>query len=41
MTGRNAESHANSIARIFPRMGRVRRTDEIIAALGATAEPQQ
>ena len=39
MTGRNAESHANSIARIFPRMGRVRRTDEIIAALGAMGEP--
>jgi nicotinamidase-related amidase len=35
MTGRNAESHANSIARVFPRMGRVRRTDEIIAALEA------
>jgi nicotinamidase-related amidase len=35
MTGRNAESHANSIAHIFPRMGRVRRTDEIIAALEA------
>jgi nicotinamidase-related amidase len=41
MTGRNAESHANSIARIFTRMGRVRRTDEIIAALGAVGEPQQ
>jgi nicotinamidase-related amidase len=40
MTGRNAESHANSIARIFPRMGRVRRADEIIAALGAMDEPQ-
>ena len=40
MTGRNAESHANSIARIFPRLGRVRRTDEIIAGLGATVEPQ-
>ena len=40
MTGRNAESHANSIARIFPRMGRVRRIDEIIAGLGATVEPQ-
>ena len=40
MTGRNAESHANSVARIFPRMGRVRRTDEIIAALGAMDEPQ-
>ncbi len=35
MTGRNAESHAHSLTRIFPRIGRVRRTDEIIAALGA------
>ncbi len=34
MTGRNAESHANSVTRIFPRLGRVRRTAEIIAALG-------
>jgi nicotinamidase-related amidase len=33
MTGRNAEGHANAIERIFPRMGRVRRTEEIIAAL--------
>ena len=33
MTGRNAESHANSLAHIFPRMGRVRGTDEIVAAL--------
>jgi len=41
MTGRNAESHADSIARIFPRMGRVRRTDEIIAALGATGASQR
>jgi nicotinamidase-related amidase len=32
MTGR--ESHANSIAHIFPRLGRVRSTDEIVAALG-------
>jgi nicotinamidase-related amidase len=40
MTGRNPESHANSIARIFPRMGRVRRTDEIIAALEAKGGPQ-
>ena len=40
MTGRNAESHTNSLARIFPRLGRVRRTDEIIAALGATDVPQ-
>jgi nicotinamidase-related amidase len=35
MTGLTAESHANSVTRIFPRMGRVRRTDEIIASLGA------
>jgi nicotinamidase-related amidase len=41
MTGRNAESHANSIARIFPRMGRVRSTDEITQALGAMGEPRQ
>ena len=33
MTGRTAESHANAVERIFPRMGRVRRTEEIIAAL--------
>jgi nicotinamidase-related amidase len=33
MTGRNAESHANAVERIFPRMGRVRSTEEIIAAL--------
>jgi nicotinamidase-related amidase len=33
MTGRSAESHANAVERIFPRMGRVRRTEEIIAAL--------
>lgn len=31
MTGRN--SHANSIANIFPRLGRVRSTAEIVAAL--------
>ncbi len=35
MTGRCVESHANSIAQIFPRMGRVRRTEEIVAALDA------
>jgi len=29
------EAHANSLERIFPRMGRVRTTDEIIAALGS------
>jgi nicotinamidase-related amidase len=33
MTGLTAESHANAIERIFPRLGRVRSTDEIIAAL--------
>jgi isochorismate hydrolase len=33
MTGRSAESHANAVEHIFPRMGRVRRTEEIIAAL--------
>lgn len=35
MTGRNAESHANAIGHIFPRMGRVRGTEEIVAALSA------
>jgi nicotinamidase-related amidase len=35
MTGRSAEGHANTIARIFPRMGRVRSTTEIVAALQA------
>jgi nicotinamidase-related amidase len=33
MTGMSAESHANSIERIFPRLGHVRSTDEIIEAL--------
>ena len=33
MTGLTAESHANSVERIFPRLGRVRSTDEIVAAL--------
>jgi nicotinamidase-related amidase len=35
MTGGSPESHANSIERIFPRMGRVRATDQIVAALQA------
>jgi nicotinamidase-related amidase len=35
MTGMSAESHANAIERIFPRMGRVRSTEEIVAALEA------
>lgn len=33
MTGRNASSHANSIEHIFPRIGRVRTTEAILAAL--------
>jgi nicotinamidase-related amidase len=33
MTGRNAESHANAVRHIFPRIGLVRRTEEIAAAL--------
>jgi nicotinamidase-related amidase len=33
MTGSAAESHASSVGRIFPRMGRVRSTEEILAAL--------
>ncbi|MGA2350190.1 MAG: hydrolase [Terracidiphilus sp.] len=32
MTGTKAESHANSVERIFPRLGRVRSTDIILAA---------
>jgi nicotinamidase-related amidase len=34
MTGIHAASHANALERIFPRMGRVRGTGEIVAALG-------
>jgi len=33
MAGLNVESHANAVERIFPRLGRVRGTEEIIAAL--------
>ena len=33
MTGSTAESHTNSVQRIFPRLGRVRSTAEIVAAL--------
>jgi nicotinamidase-related amidase len=33
MTGMTAQSHTNSIERIFPRLGRVRSTEEILAAL--------
>jgi nicotinamidase-related amidase len=35
MTGRNVEGHANAITNIFPRMGRVRRSAEIVTALRA------
>ena len=35
MTSRTAESHANAIVSIFPRIGRVRSTAEIVAALRA------
>jgi nicotinamidase-related amidase len=35
MTGRTTESHTNSVERIFPRMGRVRSTHAILAALKA------
>ena len=33
MTGMHAESHANAVERIFPRIGRVRSTDQIVAAM--------
>jgi nicotinamidase-related amidase len=33
MSGMSPESHANSIERIFPRIGRVRTTEQIISAL--------
>jgi nicotinamidase-related amidase len=36
MTGVTAESHANAVERIFPRLGRVRSTEEIVAALGSS-----
>ena len=32
MTARNADSHSNAITRIFPRLGRVRSTEQILAA---------
>jgi nicotinamidase-related amidase len=37
MTGSTAESHTNSVQRIFPRLGRVRSTAEIVSALRASA----
>lgn len=33
MTDRSAAAHENSVTRIFPRIGRVRSTDDIIAAM--------
>jgi hypothetical protein len=38
MTALSAESHANSVAHIFPRLGRVRSTAQIVAALRASKE---
>ncbi|MBN3817205.1 isochorismatase family protein [Paraburkholderia sp. Se-20369] len=35
MTDLNADAHANSIARIFPRLGETASTQEIVALLGA------
>ncbi|MDA8307301.1 MAG: isochorismatase family protein [Deltaproteobacteria bacterium] len=32
MTGLSAESHADAVERIFPRIGRVRSTEQVIAA---------
>jgi nicotinamidase-related amidase len=37
MTDRRAEAHANSITRIFPRLGETGTTEEIIALLNANA----
>jgi len=34
MTARDAELHAGSVSKFFPTIGRVRTTDEILAALG-------
>ena len=38
-TGHSAETHANTVERIFPRLGRVRRTEQIIAALAEPIAP--
>ncbi|MHB8417139.1 MAG: hydrolase [Myxococcales bacterium] len=35
MTSRSAEEHQHTVTRIFPRMGRVRSTEQVLAALGA------
>jgi nicotinamidase-related amidase len=39
MSSLSAEAHGFAIANIFPRMGRVRSTEQILAALGAEAAP--
>jgi len=36
MAAMSAEAHAFAVANIFPRIGRVRRTTEVLAALGVT-----
>ena len=38
VTDMNADAHANSVARIFPRIGETGMTDEIIALLDAPAD---
>jgi isochorismate hydrolase len=34
MADRNGEAHRNAVEFVFRRMGRVRKTDEVLAALG-------
>ncbi len=35
MSSRTAEEHQHTVTRIFPRMGRVRSTEQVLAALNA------
>jgi hypothetical protein len=35
MAARDAELHTTSVSKFFPTIGRVRRTNQIIAALGS------
>jgi nicotinamidase-related amidase len=39
MTGRSEESHRNSVERIFPRIGHVRRTTEILELITSSTKP--
>jgi len=39
MASRATAEHEHTVARIFPRMGRVRRTSEVLAALGTPPAP--